>query len=76
MNNFTKEDFEKAIHDYELLIKPFAILCNPVNETEIKEKLGDSYVYIFHWVVPENEILVVDRKKVEEDYLNDFGLRI
>ncbi len=72
MNNFTKEDFEKAIHDYELLLKPFAICCNPAQENELKEKLGNNYLYVSNLAVPEDKIFVIDRKKVEEDLLNDF----
>lgn len=68
------EDFIKAMHDYDLAVRPLAIICNPAQEAELKEQLGNNYLYVSNPCVPEDRILVYDRRKAEEGYLDDLHL--
>ena len=60
-------DFQEMLHKFDLIQRPFAIVCNPDNEQELRDKLGGDYLYYSHWFVPKDKIYVVDIKQLEED---------
>ena len=71
MNTKQLEDIKRFMHEIDLLKRPLAILCNPNKEQELRDALGNGYLYYSHWIVPEDTIYVVDRKQIENCYLEE-----
>ena len=61
-------DLQEALHKFDLISKPLAIVCNPEVEQELKDKLGNGYLYYSHWVVEKDKIYVVNRQELEDSW--------
>ena len=59
---------KKAIEDWDLLLRPLIIVCNSDNEEQLKECLGNGYVYVSNPLVNKSTIFIMERSKLNEDF--------
>lgn len=69
----TKADFEKAIHEVELYLKPYMLFVNPSQEETFKQLLkGEEFEDIF--IIQPNSAVEVDKAYVmDRKQLEDWG---
>lgn len=66
MHNITAEDIQKAVDSWDMLLRPQAVYCNPSVAETIEKELGDRYLIVPSPLVKENQIIMIDRRKLKE----------
>ena len=66
MTDNIKETVLEAIHKADLLIKPYAIFCNPFIEDYLRQEFGKQYEVVGYAGIEEDKVYVVDRKTFEK----------
>lgn len=64
----SNDDIQDMLHKIDLINRPLAIVCNPDVEQELKDKLGNGYLYYSNWAVEKDKIYVVDRQELEDSW--------
>lgn len=65
----TKAELIEAVHKFDLIIQPYALYCNPAEETELKEIIPESVKLIPIAFIEKGNAFLVDRAKIEKDFL-------
>lgn len=61
---FTKASLQKAIQNFDLLTRPYEVICHPDELEQIKATLGeDKYLILSHPAIEKGKLLLVDRAK-------------
>lgn len=68
--SINKEQLEKTIHDYDLIIRPYIIAYNPDDEKLVKNSIGDNCIYHSNLAIEKGKIFVIDRKQIENEMLS------
>ena len=63
----TTADLLKHMHDYDIKMHPYALYCNPADETEIKEIIPESVKLIPIAFIEIGKMFLVDRAEIEKD---------
>ena len=62
-------DFLEAIHKADVLMQPYALYCNPADAEKLKEQIPNTIKIIPLSFVVQGTSYLVDRSKVEKDFL-------
>lgn len=62
----TKADLLKWVHDYDILIHPYALYCNPDVAKELKEHIPETIKLIPLSFIDKDTSYLVDRSKCEK----------
>lgn len=68
-------ELRQAVHKFDLVIRPYILLLNPVDKKRILEAvpdLEDRYVVYELSTITSGKAYVIDRAKMEEQTLFDF----
>lgn len=60
---------EDYIHKFDVLSRPYLIYCNPNDKQIIVDALGDSQVIEAIPWIESGKVLVLDRAKFEQQYM-------
>lgn len=66
MTDNIKATVLEALHKADLVIRPYAIFCNPFIEDYLRQEFGKQYEVVGYAGIEENKVYVVDRKAFEE----------
>ena len=66
MHDITAEEIQKAIDSWDMIMRPQAVYCNPSAAEMIEKELGDRYLIVPSPAVKENQIIMIERKKLDE----------
>lgn len=58
-------DIEKAIRDFDLQMRPYAIICHPSVKEQIEQAVGNRYVVRECAWIEESKCYVVNREEYE-----------
>ena len=68
---FTIEDIKKAVHDFDLINRPYVLYYNP-KDSDLLQKvvftIGDKMVLQETDLIKPGQVLLIDRAKVEDYY--------
>lgn len=59
------KEIQKAIEKVDKLLRPYAIICNPKYQKEIKDNFENRFVVYASDFVPSEQVYVVDRKQFD-----------
>lgn len=69
---FTIEDIKVAIHEWDLINKPYSLYYHPKDKEAIQEiittPIGDNLSPIETSLIQPGQVLLIDRAKVEDYY--------
>ena len=63
----TTADLLKCMHDYDIIIHPYALYCNPDDAKELKEHIPETVKLIPLSFVDKYTSYLVDRSKCEKE---------
>ena len=67
----TVEELLKTIHEVDLIMRPFAILCSPQNAEIIKSHFEETHEIIVSDLVESDKVYVVNRKEIDPLYIQE-----
>lgn len=77
--NYTAEELREAVARVDVMLRPYAVVCNPINADIIEKEFGKQYKVLATPVCEEGMGYLIDRKQFDiltqikplEDFPND-----
>ena len=70
----TTADLLKCMHDYDIIIHPYALYCNPDDAKELKEHTPETVELVTLSFVDKGICYLVERTKYEKEFFPGFSL--
>ena len=69
MRTLTEADIKRLIHEFDLIKRPWVVICHPDMEEQLKKIVRDDMVVMSDSCVPVGKIYVGNRREFEDWYL-------
>lgn len=66
IGGFTLQELKSCIKKWDLINRPYEFYCHPDNKEWLQSIVGDNQIIRSNYWLKNDQIIVVDRKKVEE----------
>lgn len=63
--NFTAEELREAVARVDVMLRPYAVVCNPINVDVIENELGPKYKVLATPVCEKDMAYLIDRKQFD-----------
>ena len=63
--NFTAEELREAVARVDVILRPYAVVCNPINADIIEKELGQQFKVLATPVCEEGMVYLIDRKQFD-----------